>query len=83
MAGSGNPQASTWANTHGITHPVVTDPVFEYADLFVQGKGSFGIPTYTILNRELEIVSWDGVLDEGLVLDLLSEPVPNVDWPMP
>ena len=57
--------------------------MFEYADLVVQGTGSFGIPTYTILNRELEIVSWDGGLDQGLVLDLLADPVPNVDWPMP
>ena len=68
---------------HGSTHPVITDPVFEYADLFVEGTGSFGIPSYTILNRELEIVSWAGGPEQGLVLELLSEPVPNVDWPLP
>ena len=51
----------------------------------MEGVGGFGIPAYTILNRELEIVSWaeNGAMDEGLVLELLSEPVPNVDWPLP
>ena len=79
------PAPENWASWHGSTHPVLTDPNWAFADTFVQGTGSFGIPAYTILNRELEIVSWaqSGGLDENLVLSLLNEPIPEAPWLLP
>jgi len=69
-----------------LTYPVVVDPGWAFAGEFVpSGDGSFGIPAYTVLNRELEVASvpsssW---LDESLIDSLLDEPIPPVDWPLP
>jgi hypothetical protein len=64
---------------------VVVDPGWAFADAFVpSGSGSFGIPAYTVLNRELEVASVpSGWLDESLLDSLLSAPIPPVDWPLP
>ena len=83
---SGNPQPATWSSWHGLTYPVVVDPAWIFAGDYVPpGTGSFGIPAYTVLNRELEMVSGPGAgwLDEALVDSLLSDPIPAVDWPLP
>lgn len=69
-----------------MTYPVVVDPAWAFADVFVpQSDGSFGIPAYTVLNRELEVASvpQSGWLDESLIDSLLAEPIPPVDWPLP
>jgi hypothetical protein len=62
----------------------MADPSQSVAGNYVPG-GSFGIPCYTVLDRELRIVSRgsEGFLDQNLVSQLLAEPVPPVGWPMP
>jgi hypothetical protein len=56
--------------------------VWEFAGQFAP-SGNFGIPSYTILNRELEIESFAGQRNDSLIDSLLAAPVPSVDWPMP
>jgi hypothetical protein len=82
--GTGNPNPNTWASWHGLTHPVLGDGPFTLAANYVPGE-SFGIPCYTILDRELRVVSRgeSGWLDTNLISQLLAEPAPPVSWPMP
>ena len=43
-------------------------------------------PNFTVLDRELRIVDWfqeGGEMNWGLVDSLLSEPAPDVEWPLP
>jgi len=68
---------------------VVVDPDWAFAGAFVPSSidGSFGVPAYTVLNRELEVaiapVSGWGIVDESLLDSLLDDPIPSVDWPLP
>ncbi|MCO4772968.1 MAG: hypothetical protein KDA24_23245 [Deltaproteobacteria bacterium] len=82
--GQGNPNPNTWVNWHGITYPVMADPAYAVAGNYTP-SGSFGIPCYTVLDRELRIVDHasQGFLDDSLINQLLAEPVPPVSWPMP
>jgi len=67
---------------------VVVDPDWAFAGAFVppSSDGSFGVPAYTVLNRELEVaiapVSGRGIVDESLLDSLLDDPIPSVDWPL-
>jgi hypothetical protein len=63
----------------------VVDPTWGFAGNFAPGGDEFGIPSYTILNRELEIVRFaqSGLVDQSLVDSLLDTPIPEVDWPLP
>jgi len=85
QVGSGNPDPATWAGWHDLTYPVVADGVWAYAGAYAPTGGEFGIPCYTVLDRELRAQAHasSGVLNQGLVEDLLAEPIPEVTWPMP
>lgn len=83
--GQGNPDPNTWVGWHGITYPVMADPNYQVAGNYVPAGGNFGIPCYTILDRELRIRSHadQGFLDQTLINQLLAESPPPVQWPMP
>ncbi len=82
--GQGNPDPNTWVNRHGLTYPVMADPSQTLATHYVPSS-SFGIPCYTVLDRELRIVDLgsEGGYSDSLVNQLLAEAMPPVDWPMP
>ena len=61
-----------WADSFGITHPVVKDPGFNVTLRYIQTTGgSFGIPSMTLLQDGAEIVITDGYVDEGTVQSYL------------
>ena len=79
------PDLERWADQFGLTSPLVSDHNQEIAQHYV-ASGSFGIPNYTILDRELVVRDWfqeGGTIDWSLVDSLLDDPAPEVDWPLP
>jgi hypothetical protein len=47
-------------------------------------SGNFGIPVYAVLDRELRIAAWGLNTDvSNIVQQLLAEPAPTVEWPLP
>lgn len=61
--------AEAWADTFGLTHPVLADPTSSQEDYVTEG-----FPTYVVLNREMTIVEsnlWP--FDTDYVQDLLAE----------
>ncbi len=75
--------AEWWASTFGLTYAVVADPNYAVAQYYAP-NGSFGIPMYAVLDRELRIRALQVNGDVGsLVNQLLAEDPPEVDWPMP
>lgn len=80
---TGNPNPATWAGWHNLTHPVLADGSWAFASSFAP-QGSFGIPAYTVLDRELRVQRFAaGSPDSNLIDSLLDEPIPSVDWPLP
>ena len=66
-----------------MTHPVIADPNYAIAQYYAP-NGQFGIPMYAVLDRELRVRALQVNGDVGsLVQQLLAEPPPNVNWPMP
>ncbi len=80
------PNLDRWANDFGLTIPIIGDNSMTITQHYVPSGGSFGIPNYTILDRELRVVDWfqeGGYPNWSLIDSLLAEPAPDVDWPMP
>ncbi len=80
-----DPDPEQWAAEFDLTIPVIADPLQELAQHYVTGT-SFGIPNYTYLDRELRVDRFfqeGGIIDWSRVDDLLDEPAPEVDWPIP
>ena len=75
--------AQAWVNDFGLTHAVAADPNYFVAGYYAP-NGSFGIPMFAVLDRELRIqlVHSNGDVT-SLVNSLLAQPAPSVDWPMP
>jgi hypothetical protein len=74
--------AQAWVNDFGLTHAVASDPNFLVAGNYA--SGSFGIPLFAVLDRELRIQALGTNNDvSNLVASLLAQPAPSVDWPMP
>jgi peroxiredoxin len=79
------PDLERWADTFGLTIPLINDHSQTLTQHYVP-TGSYGIPNYTILDRELVIrdhFQEGGSVNWSLVDSLLSEPAPSVEWPLP
>jgi thiol-disulfide isomerase/thioredoxin len=76
------PSADRWSDDFGIHAPIIEDGARDIADRYL----TTAYPTYTILDRNHEIVSLDaqgGEADFDLIDDLLAEDPPDVSylWP--
>lgn len=79
------PDPDRWANDFDLTLPVLDDGQMNVSQHYAP-TGSFGIPNFTVLDRELVIQDWfqeGGNINWSLVDSLLDEPAPEVDWPIP
>ena len=75
--------AQAWVNEFGLTHAVASDPNYFVAGNYAP-NGSFGIPMFAVLDRELRIqLLYSNGDVTSLVNSLLAQPAPSVDWPMP
>jgi len=84
--GDGNPNLERWASDFDLTIPLVDDGDRELAAHYTPANTNWGIPNYTIIDRNHEIASWyqaGGSANFGLVDTLLAEDAPEVDylWP--
>jgi thiol-disulfide isomerase/thioredoxin len=82
---SQEPDLDRWANDFGLTNPIVGDHEREFARRYVPG-GNYGIPNYTIIDRNFEIVDWfqeGGTPNLSLIDSLLEEEPPEVEYPWP
>ena len=83
--GDRNPDGDRWIDEFDITFPVIEDGEFHAAKRYVPA-GSFGIPNYTVIDRNHEIHTW---FQEGgqppleVIADLLDEDPPSVDYSLP
>lgn len=59
-----------WAEDHGLTHPVVSDPRWGITVRYT-GLGSVLLPTMHQLGPGMEVLHVDTLLDEGDILDAL------------
>ena len=81
--GTGNPSPARWSDDLGLTYPVIADADYAISQHYAP-SGTFGIPLYAVLDRQLRIRLWGSNTDvRSLVAQLLAEPRPTVDWPMP
>ncbi len=76
---------SGWADAFGATYPVITDNQQDIARGYTPAQGgSFGIPMYAVLDREMRIVAKNvngGVANQ--VAQLLDSEPPEVEWLLP
>jgi thiol-disulfide isomerase/thioredoxin len=81
----GEPLPMRWADDFNLTLPIIPDHQQAVSQHYIvdDGSGSFGIPNFTILDRELRVVSKYGYQDWGLIDALLDEPMPTDPWPQP
>ena len=79
------PDPMAWAQEYGLTHPVLPDGDRELAERYLPDVQASAIPDWTLLDRELRIVDWyvTGEVDWGRVDELLDDPLPDVEWPLP
>ena len=71
----------TWADDtgNGITFPVLDDN----QGLLANRWGVSGIPSYTLIGRDMSYIVVNGHPSAGQIEDALDEPVPDVDWDAP
>ena len=55
-----------WADTHGLSHPVVADTNFGVAGAFVEGN-SIGLPSFSMLGPGAEVIYADSFFGESEV----------------
>lgn len=81
-----NGQAATdqelidWAEEFSSAYPVLKDEGWAVSNGYEQDGG---IPTYSIIGRDMRIQTLDAGADTGLIDQLMAEPFPEVDWAMP
>jgi len=67
--------AEDWADTHGLTFPVVTDDSEQgyaavYYNMYQAGYAS-GVPSFAVFDRELRMTAqWDGVNEARIVTEI-------------
>ena len=76
-------ESTSFCEGNRVGFPIIADPNFAIAGNYAP-NGSFGIPRFAVIDRQMVIRAW-GVNGDvsNLVDQLLSEPAPSVDWPMP
>lgn len=60
-------ELALWAETYGITHPVVADPNFYTTARYVDG-GSIVMPSMTLLGAGATVISRDTPVSEADVV---------------
>lgn len=53
------------------------------ASLLANRWGVSGIPSYTLIGRDMSYIVVNGYASAGQIEDALDEPVPEVDWDVP
>jgi MYXO-CTERM domain-containing protein len=71
----------TWADDigNGITFPVLDDS----QSLLANRWGVSGIPSYTLIGRDMTYIIVNGHASSGDIETALDEPVPDVEWDEP
>lgn len=71
-----------WAEApaNDLTFPVLSDPQWTISNRF---ERDFGIPTYSLIGRNMELLIVDGWPSEAQIDAALDEPIPEVDWDVP
>ncbi len=83
--GDRNPQGDRWIEEFDITFPLIEDGDLHAAPHYIP-SGSFGIPNYTVIDRQHQIDTWyqaGGEPPWELIDDLLDEDRPDVDYVLP
>ena len=68
-----------WADPNGITFPILDDN----QSLLANRWGVSGIPSYTLIGRDMTYVVVNGYASPSQIEAALDEPVPEVEWDMP
>jgi peroxiredoxin len=69
-----------WRDDFSLTFPVVSDEGWAVSNGYEQDGG---IPTYSLIGRDMTIRTLDGSHSDGEIEQLLAEEAPEVDWEMP
>ena len=69
-----------WADTHGITFPILADPNWGHSNKYEQ---DFGIPTFHLLGRDMTIRMLDAYPSPSDIQEALDEEIPEVEWDEP
>ena len=68
-----------WADPNGITFPILDDN----ESLLANRWGVSGIPSYTLIGRDMTYIVVNGYASPGQIEEALAEPVPEVEGDMP
>ena len=80
------PDVDRWLEAYDLTFPIFDDFDQEVVPNYIDSEGgSFSIPNFSILDRNMEVVELyaTGTANYELVEDLLDEDPPSVEWPLP
>ena len=79
------PDIEGWVEEYGLTFPNLSDFDREVAEHYVPESEGWSIPNFTIIDRAHKLQTWYSVgsVDWSFVDQLLDEPAPEVDYPMP
>jgi len=69
-----------WATVYNQTIPVLSDGGWAVSNTYEQ---DFGIPTYSLIGRDMTVRIRDGSVSNSAIDSALSEPVPQVVWDEP
>jgi peroxiredoxin len=78
------PDLDRWTEDLDLTFPVIGDHDQTIASNYIAQGESFGIPNFSIFDRELNIQARQiNPVDWEMVDELLDEDPPQVEWPLP
>ena len=85
VSGGGAPETDDlvrWVENpqEDLTFPILADPGWSISNRF---ERDFGIPTYSLISREMELLIVDGSVSASDIEDALAAPVPDVEWDQP
>lgn len=69
-----------WRDEFGVSFPVVGDEAWAVSNGYEQDGG---IPTFSLIGRDMTIRTLDVGHGDGLIQQLLDEEVPEVEWDLP
>jgi len=69
-----------WATGYNQTLPTLSDGGWAVSNTYEQ---DFGIPTYSLIGRDMTVRIRDGSISSSAINSALSEPVPQVAWDEP
>ena len=69
-----------WRDDFSVTFPVVSDEGWAVSNGYEQDSG---IPTFSLIGRDMTLRTLDGSHSDGEIEQLLAEEIPEVEWDMP